>query len=67
MPTGTKRNQLIEQTQSDYLTFIDDDDAVSSDYVSSILEAMQSNPDVITFNGFVTTDGANKKELTYKS
>src|SRR5690606_23460158 len=42
MPTGTKRNQLITQTQSDYFVFIDDDDVISPDYVSEILKASRS-------------------------
>src|SRR5688500_3201644 len=32
-PTGAKRNNLIEGSQSDYFSFCDDDDLVSDSYV----------------------------------
>jgi glycosyltransferase involved in cell wall biosynthesis len=60
MPTGTKRNWLIEQTQSDYFVFVDDDDLVHAYYLDEIVKAMDSNPDVITFCGYITTNGANR-------
>lgn len=66
MPTGTKRNQLINQTQSDYFVFIDDDDLVSSQYVSLIMQAAEMDPDVITFNGWMTTNGANRRDWTIR-
>lgn len=66
MPTGTKRNQLINQTQSDYFVFIDDDDVISSRYVHFILEAAKQNPDVITFNGWMTTNGQDRRNWTIK-
>ena len=36
LPTGTKRNMLIEQNYSEYFSFIDDDDHVSDKYVDLI-------------------------------
>ncbi len=60
IPTGTKRNMLIEQTSSDYFCFIDDDDVVASYYVDEIVKAMDKSPDVITFNGYITTNGKNR-------
>ena len=66
MPTGTKRNQLITQTQSDYFVFIDDDDVISPDYVSEILKAADSRPDVITFSGWMTTDGHSRAGWTIR-
>jgi hypothetical protein len=66
MPTGTKRNLLIEQTTSDYFCFADDDDHVSAYYVDEIVKAMQTGPDVITFNGWMTTHGANRQNFTIK-
>jgi len=59
-PTGAKRNLLIEQTQSEYICFIDDDDLVHSYYVDEIVKAMQSNPDVVTFCGWMTTNGGHR-------
>lgn len=66
MPTGKKRNELISQTSSDYFVFIDDDDLISADYVESIVKAMEQGPDVITFNGWMTTNGSDKHGWTIK-
>ncbi len=66
MTTGQKRNQLIEQSQSTYFSFIDDDDLVSDEYVPSIMEAILKNPDVITFNGYMTTNGMKRQNFTIK-
>jgi len=66
MPTGTKRNQLISMTQSDYFVFIDDDDIISPRYVHYILNAMYMEPDVITFNGWMTTNGVDRRNWTIK-
>jgi len=49
MRVGEKRNRLLSMAKGDYVCFVDDDDFVSVDYVDSILEAMEENPDVITF------------------
>lgn len=66
MPTGRKRNELINQTQSDYFVFIDDDDVVPMFYVSEILQAIEKGPHVITFNGWMTTNGADRRNWTIK-
>jgi hypothetical protein len=64
MPTGTKRNQLISISgASEYFCFIDDDDMVSHNYVSLIMEAIEKSPDVITFNGWMTTDGNRRQDF----
>lgn len=56
MTTGAKRNKLIEEAIGDYIVFLDDDDMITHDYVQKILEATVTNPDVITFRGFMITD-----------
>lgn len=66
MSTGQKRNQLIEQSQSDYFAFVDDDDMVSDIYVDSIYNAIQSSPDVVTFCGYMTTNGKDRRGFTIK-
>lgn len=63
---GEKRNNLMERVTTEYSVFIDDDDLVSSHYVRSIINAMASNPDVITFNGWMTTNGANHRDFVIK-
>lgn len=66
LPTGTKRNNLIEQTTSDYFSFCDDDDMISDDYVKEIFNAIQSSPDVVTFDGYYTEHGKNRRNFTIK-
>lgn len=70
---GGKRQKLLEQAQGEYVAFVDDDDMVSSDYLSSILNALESKPDVVGFMGWITTNGKNKtnfkisKDCGYKT
>ena len=55
--TGTKRNDMIALASGDWVCSVDDDDEVSSTYVADILEALKSNPDCVTFEGWMTTNG----------
>lgn len=52
--TGRKRQALLDMAQGTFVTYIDDDDNVSDDYVESVYEAIISTqddtPDVIVFN-----------------
>lgn len=66
LPTGAKRNNLIEGSQSDYFSFIDDDDLVSDNYVDSIMKALESKPDVVTFDGYYTEFGASRRNFTIR-
>jgi glycosyltransferase involved in cell wall biosynthesis len=66
MPTGIKRNMLIEQTQSDYINFIDDDDEISENYIDEIVKGMETGADVITFNGWYTEFGKNRRDFTIR-
>ncbi len=49
---GTKRNLLMGMATGEYLTFVDDDDRISPDYVDAILQAIGLNPgvDVIQYD-----------------
>jgi glycosyltransferase involved in cell wall biosynthesis len=56
-PIGMKRNELLQQASGLYICFCDDDDRVSPDYVSKILEAInKSYPDSIGIHLIMTTD-----------
>jgi glycosyltransferase involved in cell wall biosynthesis len=66
IPTGTKRNYLINETQSDYFSFIDDDDQVPEYYIDELVKAISYAPDVVTFNGWMTTNGINRRDFTIK-
>ena len=59
--TGRKRQALLDLAAGDFLACLDDDDFVSTDYVSSILEQARLVPaaDVIAFNSEATLDSGN--------
>lgn len=52
-----KRNKLLLRAQGRYIAFVDDDDHVSGDYASKILEAICSGPDCVGIEGTVPIDG----------
>lgn len=66
MSTGTKRNELIRNSEGEYFSQIDTDDLVPAYYVDELMKAIESSPDVISFKGFMTTNGANRREFTIK-
>jgi len=43
---GQKRNDLLNNAKGEYLCFIDDDDRISSNYISLVLEAIKNNPNI---------------------
>lgn len=47
---GAKRQALMDIARGDYVAFVDDDDDISDDYVASLLTAIQSGADCITFH-----------------
>lgn len=66
MTTGEKRNRLIEAAEGEYFSFVDDDDLVPDYYISELLSAINQNPDVVTFVGYMTTDRNNRQDFTIK-
>lgn len=66
MSTGTKRNELIALSEGEYFIQIDDDDMVPVYYVDELIKAIDQGPDVVTFIGYMTTDGAHRQDFTIK-
>lgn len=66
MPIGQKRNELLNLATGDYTVFIDDDDIIMKEYISSIMYALISRPDVVTFNGFMTTNGKDARDFVIR-
>lgn len=46
---GAKRQKLLELAKGEYISFVDDDDWLSPNYVSNILKAIETKPDCIGF------------------
>lgn len=59
LPIGVKRNNLLVQAKGDYVAFVDDDDDVADDYVSSILKALESKPDCVGIEGILKSNLGN--------
>lgn len=65
-PTGTKRNNLISRATGEYFQFIDDDDIVAGCFIKDILWGLRDSPDCVTFRGWMTNNGGNRREWTIK-
>ena len=53
LSVGTKRNKVLGRANGEYVCFIDDDDMVTPIYVSKILNALKTKPDVVELVGFL--------------
>jgi hypothetical protein len=54
---GEKRQALVDISTGTHLVFIDDDDTVADTYISEIVSALRSDPDVVTFEQLATLIG----------
>lgn len=65
MTIGEKRNNLINTANGKYISFIDDDDMVSADYVNSIYNRLLKAPDCVSITGIMTTNGMMPKKFIH--
>jgi glycosyltransferase involved in cell wall biosynthesis len=63
--TGAKRNELVQSAKGEYVCFIDDDDAVSHQYIDLIIAALASKPDCLSLNGLMTTNGRHPHKFIH--
>lgn len=63
LSVGEKRQRLLERAKGEWVVAIDSDDEVSKDYISSIMEALKSNPDVIGMSGWMTWNGVKRENF----
>lgn len=56
---GAKRQDLLSLARGEYLTFVDDDDRITDDYIASIINAIETNPDIdcIVYNSITCING----------
>ncbi|MGC8560586.1 MAG: glycosyltransferase [Phycisphaerae bacterium] len=66
-PVGCKRNELLGKARGRYVCFIDDDDRVAEDYLSSLLAAIDAAPgaDCVVFRGQYYVDGRPGLEFDF--
>ena len=62
---GTKRNNLVDIAQGDYVAFVDDDDRISKDYISELLKGIETDADIINFVVSVSLNGNASKNCFY--
>lgn len=60
---GKKRNDLIEKAQGEFICFIDDDDFVSENYLSTILYHLNSGIDILLITIEHIENGVNKPKI----
>lgn len=65
-PLSEIRQDLVEQADSDYICFVDDDDDVPDYYVDEIMKAIETNPDYVGWRQQLWHDG-EKMKPTYHS
>lgn len=65
---GQKRNELLKAANGKYVAFIDDDDYISDDYVSLVLNAVKDGCDVVGMHLLMTRKEMQEtEERTYHS
>ena len=62
---GTKRDDMLRLAQGKYVTFVDDDDRLSYDYIDEIMNAINSQPDVdcIVYNVICCVNNSKVEKL----
>ncbi|WLR44055.1 glycosyltransferase family A protein [Bacillus carboniphilus] len=67
--TGSKRSSLIQQAQGEFISFVDDDDRIATDYVDELLHVINKNPQADCINFLVEVDiaGLSRKKTKYHS
>lgn len=54
---GAKRNTLLQKATGDYTSFIDDDDAISADYLDLVFEGISKEVDCCSLTGMYYENG----------
>ncbi len=65
VPYGDKTRALIEASDADYVSSIDDDDSVAPGFVSRVLAALRTEPDYVGFRVRWTQDGKPRIPVTH--
>lgn len=65
MTLGEKRNEMVRVSSGRYVVFVDDDDRIEPHYVATLLDAINSGVDIITFGVSVSLNGDTPKLCKY--
>lgn len=64
---GNKRQRALDECNTTYISFIDDDDLVSPTYVKMILDKLKYLPDGVGFRGIVTSNNIKPVEFVHRA
>lgn len=62
---GTKRNLMMAEVETEYMTFFDDDDMPGPNYIKHLMEGIAKGVDCCSLTGIITTDGTNPKKFIH--
>jgi hypothetical protein len=54
---GEKCQRLLDSSDADYVSFLDDDDWIAEDFIETIIGALKTGPDYVGFKVLYTVDG----------
>lgn len=54
---GEKCQRLLNASTADYVSFLDDDDWIAPDFIETIMEALEQEPDYVGFKVLYTENG----------
>ena len=58
---GYSRNSAIKVANGKYITFLDSDDYFEEDFIATVIDALQSNPDCVVFDAFIRYKDGSKR------
>ena len=64
---GNKRQRALIECKTTYISFIDDDDLVSPQYVNHILSKLKYLPDGVGFRGIITSNNIKPVEFVHRA
>lgn len=64
-PVGKARNEGLRRASGDYVAWVDADDEVTEDWLPSIQEAIEAEPDLITFDAARVGWGTDVEDMTW--
>ncbi len=62
---AVKMQTLLEASQAEYVSHVDDDDRVAPDYVAAIMDCLQRKPDYVGFPVHYTVDGFPQQKVEH--
>lgn len=62
---GSKRNYLLNESEGEYITFIDSDDRIGPNYFKHAFEGIKLGVDACGLTGIITEDGLNPKKFVH--